>query len=199
MKLPSNRALICAYDVKTPSAALAKPNPVSIGLLVSLPKFSWPWNSFGIAELLLLLQAVIQLIAGLDRVPALELRHADGDVVGADHVEEPAGVVLQARRRQVRRAAANAAAPRERRRHVDAAVDVERRVRRLQHLFLIAARLDDTRIGVQHREVAEPDIVSIRERAHHDRALLIGLIETVRRPRRQSSASSCSQPFQRRP
>jgi hypothetical protein len=34
----------CSYEEKIPSAALAKPNPESSGLLLSLPKLMIPWN-----------------------------------------------------------------------------------------------------------------------------------------------------------
>ena len=58
-----------------------------------------PLEQLRVAELFLLLQAVVELVAGPSGVAAREARHADRDVVRADHVEEPAGVVRQARRR----------------------------------------------------------------------------------------------------
>ena len=75
--------------MKTPSAALAKPKPVSSGLFVSLAKLKSALERQRVALVqVLLLQAVVAVEAGLHRVAADDLRQADRHVLRRVGVEE---------------------------------------------------------------------------------------------------------------
>ena len=119
---------------------------------------------------LLRLVAVRVVEAGLDRVPADQLRQADGDVVGRIDVEI-------AGERHVGRRIRDAAAPREAGGHPEPRAVPDRRIDGVECLVRVVGGVDDARVAKKRRQTAEAGGVEIGDVVHRQRAL------AARRPR----------------
>ncbi len=115
--------------------------------------------------LILRLVAVVQVEPGLCGVPAHDLCQAECEVLRPVDVQ-PAGVL------QVRRGVGNTVAPAEDRRQLNLAVHEIGGVVRFERAEPVVAGIDDAGSREDLREVAEPQGVLVRQRAHQDAAVV---------------------------